>query len=69
MPPANDLPHFTLWISQEPAAFQAFLALALRERGLDFLDNGGLIAVREIAPFPALRSGHGSLEGFHLRMS
>ena len=29
--------------------FEAFLILALRERGLDFLGIGGLIAVREIA--------------------
>jgi MFS family permease len=29
--------------------FEAFLILALRERGMDFLDIGGLIAVREIA--------------------
>lgn len=29
--------------------FEAFLMLALRERGLDFLGIGGLIAVREIA--------------------
>src|SRR5690606_12583442 len=29
--------------------FEAFLILALRERGMDFLAIGGLIAVREIA--------------------
>lgn len=29
--------------------FEAFLILALRDRGMDFLDIGGLIAVREVA--------------------